>query len=91
MCSLQRIEKLIFDARFSRFHGREERKIREKGNLANTFEVVASKQLLPFLLVDQAQGLETRLAKRWYLSKRSKKTGQSEFNYDCKSYYTQVR
>ena len=67
MCSLQRIEKLIFDARFSRFHGRKERKIREKGNLANIFEVAASKQLLPFLLVDHAQRLDTGLAERWYL------------------------
>ena len=43
------------------------------GNLANTFEVAASKQLLPFVLVDQAQRLDTGLAEKfrliemWYL------------------------
>ena len=42
-------------------------------NLANMFEVAASKQLMPFVLVDQAQRLDTglaekfRLLERWYL------------------------
>ena len=40
------------------------KKVCNVGNLANTFAVAASKQILPFLLVDQAERLDTRLMER---------------------------
>ena len=82
VCSFRRIQKRIFNPRFSRFHGKRERTIRGQvcyfGNLARAIEMAVSKHLIPFLSVEQACGkagwTSIRLLKRWYLWKCSRKT-----------------
>lgn len=68
VCTFRRIQKRIFYARFSRFHGQRERKIRRQvcyfGNLASAFKMAASKQLIRFLSVEQAWRVDTALAEK---------------------------
>ena len=102
MCFFRRIQKRSFDPRFCRSHDRKERNTRKRvcnlGNFAYTFEMTASRQLEPFLRVDQAQRLarhrteeKFRLLKRWYLLQCSKKNGQNERNYNSKTYCNQTK
>ena len=59
MCSFRRIQKRIFDPRFARFRGREEREIRNwicnVGNLSPTRAIctTASQKMTCFLLFDK--------------------------------------
>ena len=62
------IQKRIFDPSSADFtvemNAKSGKKVCNLGNLANAFEMAASKQLTPFFLVDQAQRLETRFAEK---------------------------
>ena len=66
-------------------------KVCSLGNLANTVEKAASKQLVPFLLVDQALDMWKNfgyLKGRLVHLKVLLKNGQNESIYDCKNYFS---
>ena len=102
VCSFRRKPKTDFSPeiqQISQSQGTQNlTKVCNLGNLANTFEKAASKQLVPFLLVDQAQRSDTghvekfRLSKSWTgIFESALKNELNESIYDCKNYYNQAK